>query len=155
MPTRRLTSFLFLAALVTHAFLGAVPVAQAAPPTIQVENAWIPQPPPGTQVAAAYLTLRNTGRKLAFLVGVSSPVASNAMVHRSMVMNGESMMMPVERLAVPPGQSVTLKPEGLHVMLNGLRGPPLQVGQHVLLLLHFAGGADVQVSALVRPLGSQ
>jgi periplasmic copper chaperone A len=154
MPTRPLGAFLLLAAFTAGAMLGAASAARAAPPTIQVENAWIPQPPPGAQVAAAYLTLRNTGRMAVFLVGVSSPVASNAMVHRTMVMNGESMMMPVERLAVAPGQTVTLKPDAMHVMLDGLHGP-LKVGQQVPLVLRFAGGAEIHVSALVRPLGSQ
>ncbi|MGB6452403.1 MAG: copper chaperone PCu(A)C [Steroidobacteraceae bacterium] len=157
MPTRPVRAFLFLAALTAGAMLSVASAAQAAPPAVEVqaENAWIPQPPPGAQVAAAYLTLRNNGRMAAVLVGVNSPVASNAMVHRTMVMNGESMMMPIERLTVPPGQTVTLKPDAMHVMLDGLHGPPLQVGQRVPLVLHFAGGAEIRVSALVRPLGSQ
>ncbi len=155
MHRRFLIVSLCYAILVTAAELALLPAAGAAPAAdVQVENAWIPQPPPGTDVAAAYLTLRNVGHAEAVLVGVSSPVAANAMVHESMVMQGQSMMMPVERLTIRPGETVTLKPNGLHVMLNGLR-KPLQVGQHVELVLRFASGDEVRISAQVRPLGSQ
>lgn len=162
MPRRLVTASLPLAASLALAtlmgiWLPAAPALSAPPPAneVQVSNTWIPQPPPGAQVAAAYFTLRNTSHQAAILVGVSSPVASHAMVHQTMVMNGESMMMPIERLAVPPGRTVTLKPDAMHVMLDGLRGPPLKVGQRVPLVLHFAGGQEIHVSALVRPLGSQ
>ncbi len=142
-------------ALLAGAWLSASP-AWSAPPAaeVQVENAWIPQPPPGTDVAAAYFTLHNAGHTEAVLVGVSSPVAANAMVHESMVMQGQSMMMPVERLTIRPGETVTLKPNGMHVMLNSVR-KPLQVGERVALVLRFANGEELHVSAQVRPLGSQ
>jgi periplasmic copper chaperone A len=145
-----------LAGLLATGWLAAPLPASSAPPAadVRVENAWIPEPPPGTNVAAAYLTLRNVGRTPAVLIGVSSPVAGSAMVHRSMVRNGESMMMPVERLTIPPGKAVTLEPDGLHVMLNSVRRP-LHVGERVLLVLRFAGGEEIHVTAQVRPLGSQ
>ena len=156
MRRRPLAAPLALAALLAGSWLAAATPASSAPPAsdIHVENAWIPQPPPGTDVAAAYLTLRNVGHRPAVLVGVSSPVAGNAMVHRSLVMHGESMMMPVERLTVGPGKTVTLKPDGLHVMLNSLRRP-LQVGERVPLVLRFASGEELHVTAQVRPLGSE
>lgn len=155
MYPRSLIASLAFAILVAGTWLIA-PSASSAPPAaeIQVENAWIPQPPPGTDVAAAYLTLRNVGHAPAVLVGVSSPVAASAAVHQSMIMQGESMMMPVERLTIRPGETVTLKPNGLHVMLNSVR-KPLQVGERVPLVLRFASGEELHVSAQVRPLGSQ
>ncbi|MGH8259435.1 MAG: copper chaperone PCu(A)C [Steroidobacteraceae bacterium] len=137
------------------------PHSQAAPPAasptalhLQVENAWIPLPPPGAQVAAAYFTLHNTGREPAVLVGVDCPLAAHAMLHESSVVNGESRMRMVDRLTVPPGRSVILKPRGLHVMLDDL-SRALQVGQQVPLVLHFAAGTEVRAIARVRPLGSQ
>ncbi len=118
---------------------GTAPSAAPATSQVQVENAWIPQPPPGTDVAAAYFTVRNTGRAPAVLVGVDCPLAAAAMLHESTVVAGESRMRPVDRLTVPAGRSVTLKPGGLHVMLHEVERP-LAVGQRVPLVLHFAGG---------------
>jgi len=144
---------------------GLLMVASAAPPhatdaaasrsavQVQVENAWIPQPPPGAEVAAAYFTLRNTGREPAVLVGVDCPLAAAAMLHESFVVAGESRMRMVARLTIPPEHSVTLKPGGLHVMLEEISSP-LSVGQRVPLVLHFAGGKELSTEAKVRPLGS-
>jgi copper(I)-binding protein len=144
---------------------GPLMTASAAPPhateaaasrsavQVQVENAWIPQPPPGAEVAAAYFTLRNIGRESVVLVGVDCPLAAAAMLHESSVVAGESRMRMIERLTIPPEHSVTLKPGGLHVMLHEISSP-LAVGQRVPLVLHFAGGKELNVEAKVRPLGS-
>jgi copper(I)-binding protein len=132
----------------------APPAASAAEERVQVENAWIPQPPPGAEVGAAYFTLHNTGRAPAVLVGVDCPLAAAAMLHESSVVAGESRMRPVDRLTIQPGQRVTLKPGGLHVMLHGVSSA-LEVGQQVPLVLHFADGKAIRISAKVRPLGSR
>lgn len=128
--------------------------ASASALEVRVENAWVRQPPPGAEVAAAYFTLHNAGGKAAVLVDIDCPLAGGAMLHRTTVVAGESRMRPVERLTIPPGQSVTLEPGSLHVMLDQL-AHPLAVGQHVPLVLHFAGGKELHVDATVRPLGGQ
>jgi len=132
----------------------AATAASATVLPIRVENAWIPQPPGGAAVAAAYFTLHNVGDKPAVLVDIDCPLAGSAMLHRTTVVAGESRMRMVDRLTIPPGQSVTLAPGGLHVMLDQLTSP-LAVGQRVPLTLHFAGGKDLHVEAKVRPLGSR
>jgi periplasmic copper chaperone A len=131
----------------------AAPALSEPSAPIQIENAWIPQPPPGAEVAAAYFTLRNAGSKPAVLVGIDCPLAAAAMLHETSVVAGESRMRMVERLTIPPQRSVTLKPGGLHVMLQEISSP-LAVGQRVPLVLHFAGGGALRVEAKVRPLGS-
>jgi len=160
---------LFFVAAALLAVLGAAPAtaqsahptsqaaatpARASDPHVRVENVWIPQPPPGAEVAAAYFTLHNTGDKPAVLVGVDCPLAADAMLHRTTIVAGESRMRMIDRLTIPPGQSVTLEPDGLHVMLDRLSSP-LAVGQRVPLVLHFAGGQDLHVDAKVRPRGGQ
>ncbi len=138
-----------------HASQAAQP-AQPAPASragIRIENAWVPLPPPGADVAAAYFTVRNTTREPAVLVDVSSPLASEAMLHETKVVGGQSRMRMLERLVIPAGGSVTLHPGAIHLMLEGL-GKPLAVGQEVPLVLRFASGQEIRVSARVRPLGS-
>ncbi len=114
----------------------------------------MPQPPPGADAAAAYFTVRNATRKPAVLVDVSSPLASEAMLHETRVVGGESRMRMLERLVIPAGGSVTLHPGAIHLMLQGL-GKPLVVGQEVPLVLRFASGQEIRVSARVRPLGGR
>jgi periplasmic copper chaperone A len=148
-------ALLGLTVLVAGSALAAEPAA--APPTaalaaaarVSVEKAWVPQPPPGAEVAAAYFTLRNTGHAPAVLVDVSSPLASETMLHETKLIGGESRMRMLERLVIPPGGAVTLTPGAIHVMLAGLR-QPLMVGQQVPLVLRFADGQQIRVLARVR-----
>jgi periplasmic copper chaperone A len=136
----------------TNAHKATVPAHERL--SIDVNNAWIPEQPPGTDVAAAYFTISNMGHDPVVLVGVSCPLAKSATLHQSMVMQGESMMRPVKGIEVRPTQIVTLAPDGLHVMLDGVR-ERLVIGERVPLVLHFAGGAQYRITAQVRPLGSQ
>lgn len=126
-------------------------MAQA--PTLLVQNAWMRQVP-GSDVAAVYFTLRNPGAKPVSIVGLESPVASHAMIHETKTEGGQSRMRPHEQLVIPPGQTVKLEPDGLHVMLHGLT-QTTAVGQSVSLTLLLADGGKVRVAALVRPFNAQ
>ena len=56
-------------------------------------------------------------------------------------------------LALPPGQAVTLKPGGFHIMLEGLNAP-LKRGETIPLHLTFAKSAPVDVVATVAGIGA-
>jgi copper(I)-binding protein len=65
---------------------------------------------------------------------------------------GEEPMMemrPVERIAIPAGQSVALEPGGFHIMLLDL-AEPLELGQQVDLTLVFENAGEVAVTAEIR-----
>ncbi|MGH0038411.1 MAG: copper chaperone PCu(A)C [Myxococcota bacterium] len=126
--------------------LGAVAPASAADP-LEVRDAWIRQPPPGTN-AAAYMTLHNPGTEALRVVGVHSPAAERTELHRSVVEDGVARMRPVEAIEVPAGGSVELAPRGLHLML--IRPRALRLGETVGLTLELDGGGSVVVQALVR-----
>jgi copper(I)-binding protein len=69
--------------------------------------------------------------------------------------NGVMKMRPVESgLLIPPGQSVTLAPGGLHLMLMGLSGP-LKEGGKVPLTLQFGKAGTVEVTLDVQAVGAQ
>ena len=117
-----------------------------------VTDAWIRQPP-GTDVAAAYLTLRNPTSKPITVVGIESTVAGHAMIHETKTEGGQSRMRPHEQLVVAPGETVKFEPGGLHVMLHDMK--PVAVGQTVQLILLLADGSKLPVAAVVRPLTAQ
>jgi periplasmic copper chaperone A len=127
--------------------------ALAEQTALVVENAWV-RATPGTDIAAAYLTLRNVSATTVTVTGVESPIAGHAMIHETKVEGGQSKMRPHEQLVIAPGATVKLEPGGLHVMLHDLK-QPLTVGQTVPLLILLAGGGSVQVTAAVRPLGAE
>ena len=132
-----------LMAFVAHSVMGQAPA-------LIVMDAWIRQVP-GSDVAAAYLTLRNPTTRPITLVGIESPLAEHAMIHETKTVAGQSQMRPHEQLLVGPGATIKFEPGGLHVMLHGLK-QPVAVGQSVPLVLLLADGGKMQVAAVVRPL---
>lgn len=126
--------------------------AHAQSPEVTVATPWSRATPQGASTGAAYLTLTSPAGDT--LTGVSSPAAKMAQVHE-MKMDGNVMRMREVQggLALPPGTTVTLQPNGLHIMLMGLTAP-LKQGQMVKLHLTFAKAPPEDVTAPIGPLGS-
>jgi len=128
-------------------------LARAAAPALSAQDAWV-RVTPGSDVAAAYLTLHNAGSAPVVVLGVRSPNAAEAMIHETTLANGQSIMRPHERLRVAGGATVHLAPGGLHIMLHMLKHPLLP-GDTVRLVLLLEGGGTLEVTARVRPLGAE
>ena len=126
------------------------PPGSAQPPALSAQDAWI-RATPGIDVAAAYLTLHNGGTQMVVLSGVRSPEAASAMLHETRIVNGQSSMRPHEPLRIAPGETVRFAPEGLHIMLHGLKRP-LAAGDEVPLVLLLEGAGNLTVMARVRAL---
>jgi copper(I)-binding protein len=127
--------------------------ASAATPTLRATQAWI-RATPGTDVAAAYLTLTNSGTQPVTVVGVRSSMAAQAMIHETRLVGSTSSMRPRDSLLVAPGATVRLAPDGLHVMLHGL-SHALKAGDEVPLVLLLGDGGTVAVTAHVRALDQE
>lgn len=92
------------------------------------------------------------------LVSISTPIASDAMVHATKGDSshsggghhggGGSMTMHGSTLTVEPGKTATLSPGGMHIMLEGLR-QPLKEGDVFDLELTFKNGGTVTTPVLV------
>jgi copper(I)-binding protein len=125
----------------------------AQTPALIVLDAWIRQVP-GSDVAAAYLTLRNPTTKPITIVGMESSLAEHVMIHETKTVGGQSQMRPHEQLVIAPGETVKFEPGGLHVMLMGMT-QSVVVGRSVPLVLLLADGTKMPVAAVVRPLSAQ
>jgi copper(I)-binding protein len=104
---------------------------------------------PNAPVGGAYLTIVNSGSTDDTLVAVTTPAAETAQLHE-MKMDGEVMKMSElpGGVPVPAGQTVTLQPGGLHIMLMQLT-QPLVEGSSIKLTLTFAGAGTVDVEVPV------
>jgi copper(I)-binding protein len=123
----------------------------ATTPALSAADAWV-RATPGADVAAVYLTLRNTGAQPITIVGVRSPLAQMAMIHETKLVGTQSTMRPREQLRLAPGETVRFAPGGLHVMLHML-AHPLKPGDEVPLVLLLEDGGTLEVTARVHPLG--
>ena len=113
---------------------------------LTISGAWARATVPGLDTTAAYLTIRNHGKQADTLLGVTSPAAGMAAIHRTTRQAGVSHMEPAGDVGIAAGQTVDIEPGGLHIMLTSLK-QPLAAGTQMPLTLHFrhAGAVTVQV----------
>ena len=107
--------------------------------------------PPGARSGAAYLTIENHGYDNDELIGAASPIAASTELH-TMRMQGDVMRMrAVTSIGIPAGSTMSLAPDGYHVMFVGLK-KPLVAGEVVPLTLKFAKAGTIDVVVVVAPL---
>lgn len=105
---------------------------------------------PGQPVGGGYLTIANSGVADDRLVSVTSPQAGEVELHE-MSMAGDVMKMRKldTGIPVPAGQTVELKPGGLHLMFMKVK-TPFKAGDTVAATLVFEKAGKVDV---VLPVG--
>lgn len=123
--------------------------ACAEPASLTIGDAYTPVPPTA-DVAAVYLVIRNPTEQPDTLIEVAAPHAQRAELHRQVTRDGMMFQMErVETLAVPAGDSVSLSPGGLHVMLFDLATRPA-VGDTLDLVLRFRHAGALPIRVLVK-----
>ena len=114
---------------------------------LTISNAWSRTTPPGVTVGVAYFTLKNDTAKSDRLLKISSPVAAKVQVHRTEIQDGMARMREVAVLHVDANQTVEFAPNGIHVMLMGLKKPLVEGQKFELeLLFEVAGPRKIQVA---------
>lgn len=126
------------------AALALAPASASAKCGLLVEDAYIPEPPPATRIAAAYFSVTNECDSKVVLVGVEANATHSLSLHRTTTEGGVAKMEPVERLPIASGETVVFKPGGLHVMI---RGPRLSRKQSFPFDLLLEGRTRVRVLA--------
>lgn len=127
--------------------------ATAASAEIEVEDAWSRATPPGVDRGAGYMTLRNTGDEERVLTGAETDRAKRTEIHESREVDGRMQMKPLpDGLTLEPGETVELKPMGIHLMLMGLE-KALAEGDNVPVTLTFRDGETLDTELSVRSPG--
>lgn len=102
---------------------------------------------PGADSGAAYVNLMVHG-EADRLVGVSTPAAKMAALHKTVEADGVMKMEHVDGIDVPANGAIKMKPGGYHIMLMGLAAP-LKEGDEIDLVLTFEKAGEVKVKAKV------
>jgi periplasmic copper chaperone A len=133
------------------AALAAVAIPAIA--QVSVTEPWARATVPAAKSSGAFMRLQS--KQDARLVGVRSPVAEVAELHRMSMENNRMMMAPVASIELPAGKPVELASGGYHVMLMGLKRQ-LKEGESIPVTLVIEGKdskrTDVEVQVPVRPL---
>ena len=125
------------------------PSAFAAEAAIQIENAWIQEPPPGVSVLAAYGRISNHSDQALALMRASSPDFARVEIHRSIVKDDKVSMEKLSRLPIPAHGFAALMPGGYHLMLFE-PARRLVAGDSVRLRLYFDNGQSHDATAQVE-----
>jgi copper(I)-binding protein len=116
--------------------LGLLLALVAAPSLaeVSVTEAWVRGTVPGQKSTGAFMQLKSSTDVA--LIGAASSAAKIVEVHEMSMTAGVMKMRAVEKLPLPAGKAVDLKPGGYHVMLMDL-AQPLKEGDRVPVTLTF------------------
>lgn len=126
--------------------------AQAA--DVSIGDPYARAVPPGQPNSAVFMSLENLSDRDQSLVAAESPVSEIVELHTHVEEGGMMRMRRIDKIDIPTGETVTLQPGGLHVMLIGLK-QPLDAGDTVDLTLVFEDGSRSTVQAPVRRIEMQ
>jgi periplasmic copper chaperone A len=122
--------------------------------SIHISQPWARATPKGAASAAAYMTITNNGKTADKVSCVSSDAAAECQIHTMTMDNGVMQMRPVEGgLEIKPGETVTLKPGGFHMMLENLKHP-LEQGNTMKATLKFDNAGTVDVEYPIAGIGA-
>lgn len=113
-------------------------------------------PAPGVvPTGIAYMTITNAGDQPDRLVGVEVSDFERASLHRTEVADGIARMLPQsDGVEIPPGETVAFEAGGLHVMLEGLGGDPIELGETFEATLVFERAGRIDIVIAVDPRGA-
>jgi periplasmic copper chaperone A len=138
-------SFVIYFFMLVSMFLGQHAIAQ----DIMIMNPLAaPSLTSASKTGAVYLSIMNMGKDSDELIGISTPVAESAMLHKSEDKDGVMKMEMLDQLDIPAGTTIDIFPGEMHIMLLGLKSQ-LKLGDHVPLELVFKKSGKISVDAVV------
>jgi len=142
-----------MSALATPVFAQA-PAAEIQAGDLVITQPWSRATPTGAKVGAGYLTIRNSGQQPDRLIGVTMPPAGRVEVHEMAEKDGVMTMRPMSGgVTIAPGQTVTLAPGGIHLMLLDLKAP-ITRGEQLQGVLEFEKAGKVTVPFVAEAVGA-
>ena len=115
---------------------------------LKVEQLWARASLAGVRNGIVFGRLVDEGSATLELVSATTPVADHVEFHEHSMTAGVMTMRSLDSIKVDPGQTVTLQPGGMHMMLIDLKRP-LTPGESFPLTLKLADGDSMTVAVSV------
>ena len=104
----------------------------------------------GMKVTAGFVTITNSAATHDRLLRISTDFAGKSELHTMSMDNGVMKMRPLaDGIIIPAGESITLKPGGLHLMFMKLEEEP-QMGERRDITFFFENAGEITLAADVR-----
>jgi len=122
--------------------------------SLKISAPWARATPKGAQVGGGYMSITNTGTIPDRLISGAAGISSGFEIHEmSMDAGVMKMRMLKDGLEIKPGETVTLKPGGYHVMFMGLKDQ-LRQGETFKTTLEFAKAGKVEVEFKIEGIAA-
>lgn len=122
--------------------------------TMHISQPWARATPKGADNGAGYMSITNKGTAPDRVSCVSDDASKECQIHSMTMEGGVMKMRPVEGgLEIKPGETVTLKPGGYHVMFVDL-SHPLEQGKSVEVELKFEKAGTVKMEYPIAAIGA-
>lgn len=124
----------------------------AAHGELEADGLWARASVPGSETAAIYGVLHNTGTETLIIDGVETGVAGKAQFHHSKLVDGMSRMAHLPTLTLKPSGRLVFEPGARHIMLMGVT-ESLEEGSSFEIELILDGGERVTTTVRVGSIG--
>jgi len=121
----------------------------AQTPDVIARDAWVRVPLPSKTETALYVVVENHSSQRRIIVSASSDSAAAAEMHQMTMVKMTMVMTPISQIAIPARGKTSFNPNGLHIMLYGLKTRPVP-GDTINATLKLDDGTTVPVVATVR-----
>jgi hypothetical protein len=120
---------------------------------LEITAAAIKAMTPGQPVGGGFLTIANHGTQDDRLVSVTIAAGVRTVELHEMAMNNDVMTMRKlkDGVPLPAGQTVEMKPGGLHMMIMGVKAP-FKAGETVPVVLEFEKAGKVEIDIPVKDM---
>jgi len=143
--------------------LGLIAAGCGGGDDLSIDGQWARNSPMRADRGAVYMNIESADGDRLLSASVDSSISASVEVHETVPVEGEEteegmammMMQEVEAIELAAGETVSLKPGGLHIMLIDITAP-LEIGQKFDVTLDFenAGPTVVEVEVLEEAPGS-
>ena len=119
--------------------------------SVSIDHPFATPTPPGARNGAVYFrALENRGAQPDALIGATTSVSASVEIHRTTRTNDVARMREADRIDLPAGARIAVRPGGdWHLMLVGLN-KPLVDGERFSLRLRFERGGEQEVTVWVQ-----
>ena len=122
---------------------------------LMISHTWTRATPPNAKAAGGFVEIMNKGSEADRLIAASADVSAKVEIHEMAVVDDVMKMRELEDgIQIPAGETVTLKPGGLHIMFMGLH-EGFKEGTHIPVTLTFEKAGDVAIELDVAKMGSK
>ena len=119
---------------------------------ISVTDPWARASITESRPAAAYMTIESSSGDR--LIGITTPVAENVVIHAVREEDGINRMVHLPALDIPAGEPVTLAPGGMHAMLTDIDAKLVE-GESFPMTLRFEKAPEMTLEVPVLGIAAQ